>query len=89
METKEAILATINELSGEDSNNIADLESSDFKRDLGDSKDFSAKNLGDSKDFRADSKPNIFIDIKEEVEMLENNGISDEISLLLRLKESR
>lgn len=85
METKEAILATINELSSEDSNSIAnDLKSSDLgdsEHNLGNSKDFSAN------DFSTDSKPNIFIDIKEDVDSLENSGINDEISLLLRLKE--
>lgn len=78
METKEAILATIDELNNVDlsaeSDAIqSDIDSADLAQDLQDS--------GES------NKPNIFIDIKEELDSLANSGISDEISLLLRLKE--
>ena len=70
METKEAILATIDELNNvsAESNAIeSEVESIDFSQNT--------------------NKPNIFIDIKDEVDSLENSDISDEISLLLRLKE--
>lgn len=78
METKEAILATIDELNNVDlsaeSDAIqSDVDSADLAQDMQDS--------GES------NKPNIFIDIKEELDSLANGGISDEISLLLRLKE--
>lgn len=78
METKEAILATIDELNNVDlsaeSDAIqSDIDSADLAQDLQDS--------GES------NKPNIFIDIKEELDSLTNSGISDEVSLLLRLKE--
>ena len=78
METKEAILATIDELNNVDlsaeSDAIqSDVDSADLAQDLQDS--------GES------NKPNIFIDIKEELDSLANSGISDEVSLLLRLKE--
>ena len=78
METKEAILATIDELNNVDlsaeSDAIqSDVDSADLAQDMQDS--------GES------NKPNIFIDIKEELDSLANSGISDEISLLLRLKE--
>ena len=70
METKEAILATIDEL-----NNVS-VESNEIDSEV-ESADFSQNT----------NKPNIFIDIKDEVDSLENSDISDEISLLLRLKE--
>lgn len=78
METKEAILATIDELNNVDlsaeSDAIqSDVDSADLAQDMQDS--------GES------NKPNIFIDIKEELDSLANSGISDEISLLLCLKE--
>lgn len=78
METKEAILATIDELNNVDlsaeSDAIqSDVDSADLAQDMQDS--------GES------NKPNIFIDIKEELDSLANSGISDEVSLLLRLKE--
>lgn len=78
METKEAILATIDELNNVDlsaeSDAIqSDIDSADLAQDMQDS--------GES------NKPNIFIDIKEELDSLANSGISDEVSLLLRLKE--
>ena len=78
METKEAILATIDELNNVDlsaeSDAIqSDVDSADLAQDMQDS--------GES------NKPNIFIDIKEELDSLANGGISDEVSLLLRLKE--
>lgn len=78
METKEAILATIDELNNVDlsaeSDAIqSDVDSADLAQDLQDS--------GES------NKLNIFIDIKEELDSLANSGISDEVSLLLRLKE--
>lgn len=78
METKEAILATIDELNNVDlsaeSDAIqSDVDSADLAQDMQDS--------GES------NKPNIFIDIKEELDSLANSDISDEISLLLRLKE--
>lgn len=78
METKEAILATIDELNNVDlsaeSDTIqSDVDSADLAQDMQDS--------GES------NKPNIFIDIKEELDSLANSDISDEISLLLRLKE--
>lgn len=78
METKEAILATIDELNNVDlsaeSDAIqSDVDSADLAQDMQDS--------GES------NKPNIFIDIKEELDSLTNSDISDEISLLLRLKE--
>ena len=70
METKEAILATIDEL-----NNVS-AESNAIESEV-ESVEFSQNT----------NKPNIFIDIKDEVDSLENSDISDEISLLLRLKE--
>lgn len=76
METKEAILATIDELnnvSAESDTIQSDVDLADLAQDLQDS--------GES------NKPNIFIDIKEELDSLANSDISDEISLLLRLKE--
>lgn len=78
METKEAILATIDELNNVDLSAESDaiqndVDSADLAQDMQDS--------GES------NKPNIFIDIKEELDSLANSGISDEISLLLRLKE--
>lgn len=78
METKEAILATIDELNNVDLSAESDaiqndVDSADLAQDLQDS--------GES------NKPNIFIDIKEELDSLANSGISDEVSLLLRLKE--
>lgn len=78
METKEAILATIDELNNVDLSAESDaiqndVDSADLAQDLQDS--------GES------NKPNIFIDIKEELDSLANSDISDEISLLLRLKE--
>ena len=71
METKEAILATIDEL-----NNVS-AESNVIQSEA-ESVEFSQSQT---------NKPNIFIDIKDEVDSLENSDISDEISLLLRLKE--
>lgn len=78
METKEAILATIDELNNVDLSAESDaiqndVDSADLAQDMQDS--------GES------NKPNIFIDIKEELDSLANSDISDEISLLLRLKE--
>lgn len=68
METKEAILATINELSNADFN----------------PEESSTESKGEST--KGDSN-NMFIDIKEEVDSIENSDIDDEVALLLRLKE--
>lgn len=78
METKEAILATIDELNNVDLSAESDLIQSDVD---------SADLAQDMQDSGESNKPNIFIDIKEELDSLANGGISDEISLLLRLKE--
>ncbi len=78
METKEAILATIDEL-----NNVDLSEESDVIQNDVDSADLAQ----DMQDSGESNKPNIFIDIKEELDSLANSGISDEVSLLLRLKE--
>lgn len=67
METKEAILETINELSNADFKDTAE----------------SASNYEES---TSDSN-NIFIDIKEEIDSIEDSNIDDELALLLRLKE--
>lgn len=69
METKEAILATINELNNVDFTAESDDESNKKGND----------NISDSN--------NMFIDIKEEVDSIENSDIDDEVALLLRLKE--
>lgn len=78
METKEAILATIDELNNVDLSAESDLIQSDVD---------SADLAQDMQDSGESNKPNIFIDIKEELDSLANSDISDEISLLLRLKE--
>lgn len=70
METKEAILATITELSNEDNTKDNEVESSlDSTNSI-------------------EEKKNIFIDIKEDSEIKElDSTISDELALLLKLKE--
>lgn len=68
METKEAILATINELSNADFNPAESSVESKGESTKGDSS-------------------NMFIDIKEEVDSIENSDMDDEVALLLRLKE--
>lgn len=68
METKEAILATINELSNADFNPTESSVESKGESTKGDSS-------------------NMFIDIKEEVDSIENSDMDDEVALLLRLKE--
>lgn len=78
METKEAILATIDELNNVDLSAESDVIQSDVD---------SADLAQDMQDSGESNKPNIFIDIKEELDSLANSDISDEISLLLRLKE--
>lgn len=78
METKEAILATIDELNNVDLSAESDLIQNDVD---------SADLAQDMQDSGESNKPNIFIDIKEELDSLANSDISDEISLLLRLKE--
>lgn len=83
METKEAILSTINELNRADlAESKSDLEQVDFV-------DSANQNLRISRESsdESDSKPPLFIDIKEEVDLIEDSAISDEVSLLLRLKE--
>lgn len=83
METKEAILSTINELNRADlAESKSDLEQVDFE----DSANRNSRISRDSSD-ESDSKPPLFIDIKEEVDLIEDSAISDEVSLLLRLKE--
>lgn len=83
METKEAILSTINELNRADlAESKSDLEQVDFV----DSANRNSRISRESSD-ESDSKPPIFIDIKEEVDLIEDSAISDEVSLLLRLKE--
>lgn len=74
METKEAILSTINEMKDFTQSNQHNLEQID------------SQNSPDTNN-ESDSKPNIFIDIKEEVDLLEDGTISDEVALLLQLKE--
>ena len=76
METKEAILATISELSKEE---IFSAESNDKKADSAN------ENALDSTEKAVES--NIFIDIKEEVEDIQKSDLGDEVALLLRLKE--
>lgn len=78
METKEAILATIDELNNVDLSAESDVIQNDVD---------SADLAQDMQDSGESNKPNIFIDIKEELDSLANSDISDEISLLLRLKE--
>lgn len=83
METKEAILSTINELNRADlAESKSDLEQVDFV-------DSANQNLRISRESsdESDSKPPLFIDIKEEADLIEDSAISDEVSLLLRLKE--
>ena len=111
METKEAILATIDELNSEDfsdesSANQNALDSRDLRSDMQMTRDFrqnpsdsqapkdtqDSQKLKDLQDLKnaqdsGDSKPNLFIDIKEEADLADTSEISDEISLLLRLKE--
>lgn len=83
METKEAILSTINELNRADlAESKSDLEQVDFE----DLANRNSRILRESSD-ESDSKPPLFIDIKEEVDLIEDSAISDEVSLLLRLKE--
>ena len=83
METKEAILSTINELNRADlAESKSDLEQVDFE-DLANRNSRISRELSDE----SDSKPPIFIDIKEEADLIEDSAISDEVSLLLRLKE--
>lgn len=83
METKEAILSTINEL------NRADLAQSSLAKSKGDLEQVDSQDSRISRDSNneSDSKPNIFIDIKEEADLIEDSAISDEVALLLRLKE--
>lgn len=76
METKEAILATISELSKEEN---FSAESNDKKADSAN------ENALDSTEKAVES--NIFIDIKEEVEDIQKSDLGDEVALLLRLKE--
>ncbi len=78
METKEAILATIDELNNVDLSAESDVIQNDVD---------SADLAQDMQDSGESNKPNIFIDIKEELDSLANSDISDEVSLLLRLKE--
>lgn len=89
METKEAILSTINELNRADLAESSLAESS--KSDLAqvDFKDLANRDSRVSRDSNdeSDSKPPLFIDIKEEADLIEDSAISDEVSLLLRLKE--
>lgn len=83
METKEAILSTINELNRADlAESKSDLEQVDFE-DLANRNSRISRESSDE----SDSKPPIFIDIKEEADLIEDSAISDEVSLLLRLKE--
>lgn len=83
METKEAILSTINELNRADlAESKSDLEQVDFV----DSANRNSRISRESSD-ESDSKPPLFIDIKEEADLIEDSAISDEVSLLLRLKE--
>ena len=85
METKEAILSTINELNRAD---LAELAKNDLAQvgfvDSMDSID--SRESSESSD-ESNSKPPLFIDIKEEADLVEDSAISDEVSLLLRLKE--
>ena len=76
METKEAILATISELSKEEN---FSAESNSEKADSAN------ENALDSAEKAVES--NIFIDIKEEVEDIQKSDLGDEVALLLRLKE--
>lgn len=90
METKEAILSTINELNRADLAESALSEST--KSDLAQVDFVDSANMRDSRISRessdeSDSKPPLFIDIKEEADLIEDSAISDEVSLLLRLKE--
>lgn len=89
METKEAILSTINELNRADLAESVLTESS--KSDLAqvDFEDLANRDSRISRDSsdESDSKPPLFIDIKEEADLIEDSAISDEVSLLLRLKE--
>lgn len=78
METKEAILSTINEL------NRADLD----ERKRSDLADFTENARDSQRDLdESHSKPPLFIDIKEEADLVEDSAISGEVALLLRLKE--
>ncbi len=84
METKEAILSTINELNRAD---LAESTNSDLEQvDFVDSSNHNSHISRESND-ESDSKPPLFIDIKEEADLIEDSAISDEVSLLLRLKE--
>ncbi len=82
METKEAILSTINELNRADlaESTRSDLEQVDFKANHN-------SHISRESNDESDSKPPLFIDIKEEADLIEDSAISDEVSLLLRLKE--
>lgn len=89
METKEAILSTINELNRADlaESVLAKSSKSDLAQvDFADSANRDSRISRDSND-ESDSKPPLFIDIKEEADLIEDSAISDEVSLLLRLKE--
>ncbi len=89
METKEAILSTINELNRADlaESVLAKSSKSDLAQvDFVDSANRNSRVSRDSSD-ESDSKPPLFIDIKEEADLIEDSAISDEVSLLLRLKE--
>lgn len=89
METKEAILSTINELNRADlaESVLAKSPKSDLAQvDFEDSANRDSRISRESSD-ESDSKPPLFIDIKEEADLIEDSAISDEVSLLLRLKE--
>ena len=88
METKEAILSTINELNRAD---LAELAKNDLAQvgfvDSTDSTDSTDLRKSSESSDESNSKPPLFIDIKEEADLVEDSAISDEVSLLLRLKE--
>ena len=88
METKEAILSTINELNRAD---LAELAKNDLAQvgfvDSMDSIDSTDLRKSSESSDESNSKPPLFIDIKEEADLVEDSAISDEVSLLLRLKE--
>ncbi len=90
METKEAILSTINEMKDYEPNALGDESKRDFRDfDSADSQGVDSRISRDSRTFsdESDSKPNLFIDIKEEADLVNDSDINDEVSLLLRLKE--
>lgn len=90
METKEAILSTINELNRADlaESVLAESSKSDLAQvDFADSANMRDSRVSRDSSDESDSKPPLFIDIKEEADLIEDSAISDEVSLLLRLKE--